>query len=178
MTAKIGGNDAVTPWQGYIRGIDRFTYQYSSQAYRTKEVISDVIQQIETFKDACQYIWFDFLDLHNIAGGFMCSLPVQSRLPLAARHIDNDITTTVKQSFSPNRREIYIQQLRELDFYLGILYQYLERNYKDEEIIVSLFPTTEPLSWWKMGNLSFPSSVSMCHLCCVVAIFLLGFRMS
>lgn len=139
VTAKIGGNDAVTPWQGYIRGIDRFTHQYSSQAYRTKEVISDVIQQIETFKDACQYIWFDFLDLHDIAGGFMCSLPVQSRLPLAARHIDNDITTTVKQSFSPNRREIYIQQLRELDFYLGILYQYLERNYKDEEIIVSLF---------------------------------------
>ena len=70
VTAKIGGNDAVTPWQGYIRGIDRFTYQYSSQAYRTKEVISDVIQQIETFKDACQYIWFDFLDLHDIAGGF------------------------------------------------------------------------------------------------------------
>lgn len=139
VTAKIGGNDAVTPWQGYIRGIDRFTYQYSSQAYRTKEVISDVIQQIETFQDACQYIWFDFLDLHDIAGGFMCSLPVQSRLPLATRYIDNDITTTVKQSFSPNRREIYIQQLRELDFYLGILYQYLERNYKDDEIIVSLF---------------------------------------
>ena len=50
VTAKIGGNDAVTPWQGYIRGIDRFTYQYSSQAYRTKEVISDVIQQIETLR--------------------------------------------------------------------------------------------------------------------------------
>lgn len=139
VTAKIGGNDAVTPWQGYIRGIDRFTYQYSSQSYRAKEVVSDVIQQIETFKDACQYIWFDFLDLHDIAGGFMCSLPVQSRLPLATRYIDNDIITTVKQSYSPNRREIYIQQLRELDFYLGILYQYLERNYKDEEIIISLF---------------------------------------
>lgn len=139
VTAKIGGNAAVTPWQGYARGVDRSIYQYSSQQFRFKEVVTDVIQHIETFKDACQYVWMELFDLHDIAGGFMCSLPVQSKIPLDKRVIDNEIKTSVKQSYSPNRKEIFKEQLRELDFYLGSLFRYIERNYQDEEVIVSLF---------------------------------------
>lgn len=138
VTAKIGGNDAITPSQGYIRGIDRFIYQ-STQSYRKKEVIGDVLQQLETFKDACQFIWLDLVDLHHIAGGFMRSILVQSQVPLSKRAIDNDIKTSVKQTYSQNRREIYIQELREMDFYLGILYKYLEQTYADEDMIISLF---------------------------------------
>ncbi len=138
VTAKIGGNDAVTPWQGYIRGVDRFIYQ-STQTFRKKEVISDAIQHLETFKNTSQFVWLDLVDLHHIAGGFMRSIQVQSKVPLAKRAIDNDITTSVKQTYSPNRKELFIQELRELDFYLGSLYHYLERSYKDDEIIVSLF---------------------------------------
>lgn len=138
VTAKIGGNDAVTPWQGYMRGIDRFIYQ-STQAFRKKEVIMDTIQHLETFKNTCQYVWLDFVDLHHIAGSFMRSIQVQSTLSLAKRAVDNDIQTSVKQTYSPNRKDIYIQELRELDFYLGILYNYLSKTYRNEEIIISLF---------------------------------------
>lgn len=138
VTAKIGGNDATTPWQGYMRGIDRSLYQ-STQTFRKKEVIADTIQHIETFKNTCQYIWLDLVDLHHIAGSFMRSIQVQSKLPLSDRVIDNDIVTSVKQTFSPNRKNIYIQELQELDFYLNILYDYLSQNYQDDEIIVSLF---------------------------------------
>ena len=138
VTAKIGGNDAITPWQGYMRGIDRFIYQ-STHSFRKKEVIQDTIQHLETFKDACQYVWLDLVDLHHVAGGFMRSIQVQSKIPLSQRTIDNTIRTSVKQTYSPNRKQIYIQELRELDFYLGNLYNYLEKTYQDREIIVSLF---------------------------------------
>lgn len=138
VTAKIGGNDAVTAWQGYMRGIDRFVYQ-DSHTFRKKEVVMDTIQHLRTFQNTSQYVWIDFVDLHDVAGSFMRSIEVQSALPLAIRAIDNDIFTTVKQSYSPNRKDIYIQELRELDFYLGILYDYLSKTYRDEEIIVSLF---------------------------------------
>jgi len=138
VTAKIGGNDAITPWQGYIRGIDRFVYQ-STQTFRKREVIDDVIQHLETFKGTSQFVWLDLVDLHHIAGGFMRSIQVQSKVPLAKRAIDNNIQTSVKQTYSSNRREIYIEELRELDFCLGSLYHYLEHNYKDNEIVISLF---------------------------------------
>lgn len=138
VTAKIGGNDAVTPWQGYMRGIDRFVYQ-STHAFQKKEVITDTIQHLETFKDTCQYVWIDMEDLHHIAGSFMRSLLVQSALPLADRAIDNDSHTSVKQTYSPNRKKMYIQELRELDLYLGMLYDYLSTAYREEDIIVSLF---------------------------------------
>lgn len=139
VTAKIGGNDGVTPFQGYVRGIDRFVYQYITQGYKHKEVVSDVLQHLETFRDTCQYVWADFVDLHDVSGGFMRSINVQSKLPLEFRHIDNDIYSTTKQTHSENRKKIFAEELREMDFFFGELYRYIEANYSEDEVLVSLF---------------------------------------
>lgn len=139
VTAKIGGNDGVSPLQGYIRGIDRFLYQYSSQGYRAKEVVEDVLQHLETFCETDQYLWIEFVDLHDVAGGFMRSIKVQSETPLEDRIIDNECKTTVKQTKSVNKEKVYVRELKELDFYLNQLYQYIEEHYADEDIVISLF---------------------------------------
>lgn len=139
VTAKIGGNDAVTPVSGYNRGIDRFLYQYISQGYTAKDVVTDVIEHMRTFAGDDQYLWIDFVDLHDISGGFMRSIGVQAQMPLECRTIDSNIKTTVKQTYSENRKYIFEQELREFDFHLGRLFRYIEDNYSDDEIVISFF---------------------------------------
>lgn len=139
VTAKIGGNDAVTPAQGYMRGMDRFIYQLASEGQTVKDVIMDTIEHLETFKETNQFVWMEIVDLHDVAGGFMRSLEVQAKVPLETRFIDNDIKTTVQQTRSQNREDIYIQELRKIDLYLSLMYHYLNENYADEELVVTLF---------------------------------------
>lgn len=139
VTCKIGGNDSVTPAQDYIRGFDRFVYQIDSEGLTAKEIVNDAIEHIDTFKDTNQFVWLDIVDLHNVAGGFMRSLRVQSEVPLEDRIIDNEIHTTVQQSRSLNREKIYLKELKRIDLYLSILYDYMDKNYHDDELVVSFF---------------------------------------
>lgn len=139
VTAKIGGNDSVTPTQGYIRGIDMFLYQQDAEGMTVKETVADVIEHIETFQEADQFIWMDIVDLHQIAGWFMPSINVQSKLPLETRFIDNRIASTVKQSRSRNREQIYLAEMQKIDLYLSFLYQYLTEHYQENEMVVTFF---------------------------------------
>lgn len=139
VTAKIGGNGSVTPAQGYIRGFDRFIYQADVQGQTVKEVVFDTLEHLRTFRDTDQFVWIDIDDLHHVAGGFMRSLEVQADCPLETRYIDNKIKTTVKQTNSKNREILFKRELEKIDFFLSSLYSYIEENYKDEEIIISLF---------------------------------------
>ncbi len=161
VTAKIGGNDAVTPVSGYNRGIDRFLYQYISQGYTAKDVVTDVIEHLRTFAGDDQYVWVDFVDLHDISGGFMRSIGVQSQMPLECRMFDSDVKTTVKQTYSENRKYILEQELREFDFHLGRMFRYIEDNYSDDEIVISFFSdhgaafmvdNSEPFVSWQRMN--------------------------
>lgn len=139
VTAKIGGNDAVTPTQGYIRGIDMFLYQQDAEGMTVKEAVADAIEHMETFQETNQFIWMDIVDLHQIAGWFMPSINVQSKLPLETRFIDNRMISTVKQTRSRNREQIYIAQMQKIDLYLSLLYQYLTEHYQENEMVVTFF---------------------------------------
>lgn len=139
VTAKIGGNDSVTPTQGYIRDIDRFIYQKTQQGYTIKEVVTDAIEHIETFRETNQFLWLDIVDLHDVGGRFSRSLMTQARCPLDTRVLDNNGGNTVKQNRSLNQEKIYIQELRKVDLYLSLLYHYISENYGDDEIVVALF---------------------------------------
>lgn len=161
VTAKIGGNDAVTPTQGYIRGIDSFLYQLNAEGMTIKEIVTDTIEHLETFKECNQFVWLDIVDLHHVAGGFMRSQLVEAQVPLQARFLDSDIITTVKQSRSHNREQIYIAEMKKIDVFLSLLYHYLEENYKDEELVITFFSdhgtaflvdNEEPFISWQRVN--------------------------
>lgn len=161
VTSKIGGNDSVTPTQGYVRGIDDFIYQQNAEGMTVKETVTDVIEQLETFKETNQFIWMDIVDLHHVAGGFMRSQLTEAQVPLQARFLDSDIITTVKQDRSYNREQIYIAEMKKVDIFLSLLYHYIEENYKDEELLVTFFSdhgtafiveNEEPFMSWQRVN--------------------------
>lgn len=138
-TAKFCGNWRIIPSYGHARGYDRFVYQNQAAGFKVHEVISDAINHIEAFKEVNQYLWISIGDLHDIADGLDLPTAVQKELPLQLRTIEEKGATSAKQSYSKNKTENYIRQARYVDYWLHILYSYLEENFTEDEVIVSLF---------------------------------------
>lgn len=139
VTGKIGGNDGVVPTFGYLRGIDRCLYKYSSNNYGVVETVADVIDHIQTFKDCNQFIWMENVDLHDVAGEFPRTIDVETQLLPQYHCQDNQWVSTVKQDFSYNKCQILAQEAKHFDLYMNTLYNFLEQNYTDDEMVVTLF---------------------------------------
>lgn len=82
FTAKIGGNDSVIPDFGYMRGIDRFLYQYWQEDFFAHEAVHQTIEHMEAFQETDQFIWLDIPDLHDVAGMWDMPLSVQTSCPI------------------------------------------------------------------------------------------------
>lgn len=138
QTAKIDGDWRTTPNYGYSRGVDRVIFQHQWTGMRTQEVVNDAIEHMELMKDTNHYLWVGLGDLHDIADGIDLQASVESQLHVKERVVEQGVSSA-KQPYSKNKRIAYIHQAKMIDRNLGIMYDYIEQNYKDEEIVVSLF---------------------------------------
>lgn len=138
-TAKLCGNWRIIPSYGHARGYDRFVYQHQWVGFKVQEVIGDAINHLEAFKDVNQYLWISIGDLHDIADAVDLPVEVQRDLPLELRTYEDKGSTSAKQSFSQNKTMAYIRDVKHVDRWLHILYSYLEENFPEDDIIVSLF---------------------------------------
>ena len=138
-TANFGGNWRIIPPYGHARGYDRFIYQHQKAGFKVQEAVSEAINHLEMFKETDQYLWLSIGDLHDIADQDDLPGDVQKDLPLEMRVYENNGETSVKQGYSMNKAENYIREARHIDRWLHILYNYLEENFMEEDIVVSLF---------------------------------------
>lgn len=138
-TAMFSGDWRIIPPYGHARGYDRFVYQNATAGFKVYEVISDTINHLEAFKETNQYVWLTIGDLHDIADDLDLPVEVQKDLPLTLRTYEDKGVTSAKQDFSKNKKESYLRQAKYVDRWLHILYSYLEENYKEKDIVVSLF---------------------------------------
>lgn len=138
-TAKIDGDWRSTRSYGYGRGMDRMIYQHQCIGMRAEQVIPDVIDHMKLMRETNQFIWTCIGDLHDVADGYSLKASTQASIPLESRAEEAVGQTSVKQDYSENKRLSYIKQMRHVDDCLGVLYRYIEENYADEEIVVSLF---------------------------------------
>lgn len=138
-TAKIDGDWRSIPSYGHTRGIDRYIYQNSGFGLKEEQIIGEVIEHLEAFADVDKYVWMCIDDLHNIADGFPSPLGVQRMMELSDWEIDDIGLTSAKQKFSERKISRYIKAAKHIDVFLNILYQYIENNFVDDEIVISLF---------------------------------------
>lgn len=139
QTAKIDGDWRSNQSYGYGRGVDRILYQHQSFGMRAEQVVADVLEHMELMKETNQFIWMCAGDLHDIADGLLLRPSVNVSIPLENQAVEDAGETSVKQRYSENKRAAYIKQMKYIDRYLEILYHYIEQNYTDDEIVVSLF---------------------------------------
>lgn len=138
-TSKMDGEWRSIPSYGYARGLDQYVYQYQSMGARAEQEIMDVIEHLETFKETDQYLWMAVGDLHDVADGLDLSDAVQKNLTLEERELDELGVTSVKQNYSAKKTAMYKKTIQYFDMLFGFLYTYIENNYTDDEILISLF---------------------------------------
>lgn len=138
-TAKIDGDWRSVPNYGHTRGIDRYIYQNQCIGLKAEQMIGEIIEHLETFKEADRYLWVCFDDLHNIADGFSSPSGVHHLMELDDWEMDEVGETSAKQNYSEKKKNRFIKGARHLDVLLNVLYKYISDNYNDDEILISLF---------------------------------------
>ena len=175
FTSKIDGDWRSTYSCGYTRGIDQYIYQNQAIGARAEQEIINVIEHLEAFKDTDQYLWMCIGDLHDIADKLDLSPAMQNNLPLSYHTYEMRGETSVKQNRSINKAETYKRMVSYVDMLLGFLYSYIENNYKDTEILISLFadhgqgylvPEGRPFLSKERSHVTFMFRGSNLHPCC------------
>lgn len=138
-TSKMDGDWRSIYSYGYARGIDQYIYHIQSMGARAEQEIINVIEHLETFKETDQYLWMGVGDLHDVADGFDLSLAVQKDLTLDERCYEGKGETSVKQHTSWRKTSMYKKTAQYFDMLFGLLYSYIQNNYTDDEILISLF---------------------------------------
>lgn len=137
-TAKIGGNWRITPNYGYARGINRTLYQHHYSGYFAEDIIADTVEQMYSMRETDQFIWMEIGDLHMVADGINLGFHV-SEFPLWENQQEQKRINSVKQDYNGDMIRYYKKEMERVDRKLSSLYQYIENNYKEDEMLVSLF---------------------------------------
>ncbi len=168
-TSKYGGNWRITPTYGYARGMNRVIYQHQYNGYPIEDVISDVQNQMYEMRETDQFIWMEVLDLHQVADelnilGCVSQIPAMEN----TKSYEGQNVNSVKQVFDPLKIKYYEEKIRYVDRKLEALYHYIEENYSDDDIIVSLF------SDHGQGYLLKPEDEFLCEKRTKTALFIRG----
>lgn len=137
-TSKIGGNWRIAPNYGYARGMNRVRYQHMYEGFSAEKVVSEVEEQIHSMRETDQFIWMELGELHLIADEINTA-PIQSEFIVGENVATKAKINSVKQEYDETKKKYYLKQIERLDRTLGGLYQYIEEQYKDDEILISLF---------------------------------------
>ena len=137
-TTKIGGNWRIAPNYGYARGMNRVHYQHMYQGFPIEKVVSEVQEQIHTMRGTDQFIWMEIGELHLIADEYNVA-PLQEQFVIWENEDSKGKINSVKQEYDETKKKYYLKQIEYVDRKLAGLYQYIEDNYSEDEIVVSLF---------------------------------------
>lgn len=123
-----------------LRNFDRITFQ-SAYNYTFQDIVADTIDQLEAFQESDLFVWTYTLELHKIFNESLCPMSLRVRQPfeeIYGEGVEKDVAS-VQQKYSQKKCLHYQARWQEVDTYLGLLFQYIERHYAPEDYVVTLF---------------------------------------
>ncbi|NFE10608.1 sulfatase [Clostridium botulinum] len=138
LTAKIDGDWRSNPSIGYVKGINRYLYQPSIRGMHCDDIIIETIEHLETFKNNNNFLWICIPDLHDIADEYETRISTQVRSSINFRTFEKSQETSVRKKRDDKKSERFGIQLRRIDTYLSLLFNYIKDNYEENDFIVSL----------------------------------------
>ncbi len=136
---KIDGCWRTSPDSGHSRGFWHQIYSIYSENMSAPDVIAKGIDQIDMLKETNQYLYLRFGELHDIADKYKLSPDLQARITTVDKQDEfNDISTSVLIEKDKYKEKRYIEQIKYIDKYLGILFDHIKETIGDD-VIVTLF---------------------------------------
>lgn len=133
----MGCGDAL--YTGGYRGYDRLiTNSYATRAY---EGVERTIQQLEALGECDQFLFMHIMDVHPWQiSTISMPLATQTCLSLEDRLWQNqEKVASVYLKYSPLYAHANMMGIQNTDRSLGILFDYLESHYNDDEYVVQLY---------------------------------------
>ncbi|WP_107947367.1 sulfatase-like hydrolase/transferase [Lysinibacillus parviboronicapiens] len=138
-TARFDTNWRTTAGFGYYKGVDRLVYESFHGGMDCRDVVTEAIEHISSFKDTNNYINLSMMDLHNVPD------EIESHL---FSEVNTDITmkrnkrqkgsTSVLTKYDEVKIYKYKQEIKRIDIFLGILFGFIQKNYDKSEYLVVL----------------------------------------
>ncbi|MCI8442941.1 MAG: sulfatase-like hydrolase/transferase [Provencibacterium sp.] len=124
-----------------LRSFDKILSR-SSYNYLFQDIVSDLIDQLESYRETDQFVWFYSLEMHKIFNELLCPPQVQTLEPFVkvyGEEGNEKNTSSVHQKYSWRKTRQYQERWKHADFWLGVLFRYIEEHYKPEEYVITLF---------------------------------------
>lgn len=138
MTAQINNNWRITPTYGYFEDMDRILYQNYLGGFTVGEVVAETVEHLGTFKDNNHFLWVGIEDLHDVADEINNDLMTQVHVSAQYRQSKNVGITSVLSDYDPNKIKKYESELKRIDLHLSTIYNFLDKNYGKENILVAI----------------------------------------
>lgn len=129
FTSLISAGPTHSPTCGYSNGFDRVvSYLNHPLSY----LLTDALENLRTLSERSHFCFLSLFDTHNT----LASMP---DLSISAAHTLDILDTCHKSTtFNPRSMRLQANTIAYTDFYLGLLYDYIERNYHDDEVCIAL----------------------------------------
>ena len=106
------------------------------------EIIHSFFEHLRTFSDRDNFVWLTLMDVHHLLN-VIPDISSQKNNSTSAHcvtpwHDDNDDNKSVFLGYNKDLTEIYANEIKKVDFYLQNIYDYINKNYSDDEFVVSL----------------------------------------
>ena len=134
LTAQICSNFRKNPGYNYVKGFDRTLYKNSM---RCDEAVINTIDHLTAFKQRDNFVWLTLFDTHHFLDG-LPNISIQSEMDVSLHDYNYSSKKSVHASYDPTRKKIYELELKRIDAYLKILFDYLKDNYDDDDVLVSI----------------------------------------
>lgn len=133
----MGSGDAL--YTGAVRGYDRLAINaYATRAY---DGVERTVQQLEAFGDCDQFLFLHIMDVHpwsvqqiSMPLASQTSLPLEDRLWQSKEKV-----ASVYMGYAPLYAHANMMGIQNTDRSLGVLFDYLETHYSDDEYVVQLY---------------------------------------
>lgn len=134
---NISGSWRSTPSLGYYRGYNRMIYQNFLGGFDGKEVIMETIEHLSAFRDNNNFITLSLSDLHNVPDEIESHLYSQVYTDIIDRINENKKgSTSVQTKYDKKKISKYFMEIKRIDMLLDVLYDFIEKYYESDEILI------------------------------------------
>lgn len=140
LTFQACGNWRKNPAYGYVRGFDRTLYQNGAYGGMScEEVILETIDQLDAFKDRSHFCWLTFNELHKVGDILRPMISSQINNSINSMTLCRSKQKSVVHKYDERKIEKYKIEIKRLDRYFKILFDYIEERFENDEILITLF---------------------------------------